>query len=281
MLARFFRRAPKQKPTASTAGRLIYAIGDIHGRAELLDQILTVIAEDAAPRNAEHPLIIFVGDYIDRGPDSAGVVDSVLKLKAGGSFDVRALKGNHEQAILHFIDDWSFGPVWAKHGGAATLRSYGVTPPQDLTDAEAWQPAQAALEAAIPTSHRLFYCGLELMVTVGDYVFVHAGVRPGVPLQRQTETDLLWIRSEFLKAEGPFEKIIVHGHTPKRQPQISDHRLGIDTGAYYSGVLTAVRLADGDVKILQAVDEQGSEAAVEEDTAVDIYAIPAIPLSPG
>lgn len=236
-----------------TAGRLVYAIGDVHGRLDLLQPLMRDIAEDAlrsAP--AIRPILVFLGDYVDRGPDSARVIDLVLELQASGAFEVRTLKGNHEEALLGFLDDPSFGPVWFEHGGGATLAAYGVTPPPARSDEEAWEEVREAFAAVLPERHRTFYERLELMVTVGDYVFVHAGARPGVPLDRQTEKDLLWIRGDFLQARPSFDKVIVHGHTPTAEPQILPHRLGLDTGAYATGVLTAARLDDAGQKVMQA-----------------------------
>jgi len=259
-----FRLLNKRPPEPSTGGRQIYAIGDVHGRADLLRDLLETVRADAdARRGDQPPLIIFLGDYVDRGADSAGVVEQILELKRDARFQVRALKGNHEQALLRFLDEATFGPVWAQHGGVATLQSYGVEPPENTLDPDAWEPARARLEALVPSSHRLFYCGLELAIVLGDFAFVHAGVRPGVPLERQSETDLLWIRGEFLRAPGPFGKIIVHGHTPRREVQITKHRMGIDTGAYYSGILTALRLDGSEPFVLQARDETADAEAAE------------------
>ena len=178
------------------------------------------------------PLLVFLGDYVDRGPGSAEVVETILETARASSFEVRALKGNHEEALLQFLDDAAFGVTWAEHGGSATLASYGVQPPAARTDLEAWARARAEIDAGLPAHHRDFYSGLELMVEVGDYAFVHAGVRPGVPLARQAEKDLLWIRGEFLQASGPFGKVLVHGHTPMEDPQVTRHRLGLATGAF-------------------------------------------------
>lgn len=228
-------------------------MGDVHGRLDVLEPLIRDIAADArASRPAEQPLLVFLGDYVDRGPDSKRVVDLILDLHEGDAFEVRALKGNHEEALLAFFDDPNFGAAWMEHGGGATLASYGVPPPATRTDAEAWGRAVDAFAKALPPAHRDFYARLELMLTVGDYAFVHAGVRPGVALDRQEERDLLWIRREFLEEPGPFGKVIVHGHTPMEEPQLTRHRLGVDTGAYATGVLTAIRLHHEDQRLMQA-----------------------------
>lgn len=253
MLGRLFGRQRATSAPPTTGGRLVYAVGDVHGRLDVLEPLLRDIAQDVvATTPGERPLLVFLGDYVDRGPDSRRVVDLILRLRAGGHFEVAALKGNHEEALLQFLDDPAFAPTWMEHGGGPTLASYGVQPPPGRTDPDAWARAREALEQALPPEHRQFYEELELIRTVGDYAFVHAGVRPGVPLEQQAERDLLWIRHEFLQGRGPFGKVIVHGHTPSEEPQLTPHRLGVDTGAYATGVLTAVRLHGADQRVIQA-----------------------------
>lgn len=253
MFARLFSREKAREAPPSTGGRLVYAVGDVHGRLDVLGPLLHDIAQDAVAANAgERPLLVFLGDYVDRGADSKGVVDLVLQMKSWAKFEVRALKGNHEEALLQFLGEPTFGQTWLDHGGAATLASYGVQPPAQRTDPEAWVKTRDAFALVLPAEHRTFYETLELMFTVGDYAFVHAGVRPGVPLDRQEERDLLWIRQEFLAERGRFEKVIVHGHTPMEAPQLTPFRLGVDTGAYATGVLTAVRLEGETQRVMQA-----------------------------
>lgn len=254
VFARLFgKSSAKPKGPPSAGGRLIYAIGDVHGRLDLLEPLVKDIVTDMLNSKPAHPpLLVFLGDYVDRGDSSAGVVDLVLKLKSSAGFEVLALKGNHEEAMLQFLEDPDFGATWMAHGGATTLASYGVTPPATRNDADAWRKTRDAFARALPKAHLDFMENLELMITVGDYAFVHAGVRPGAALSRQAEHDLLWIRHDFLQAPGPFEKVIVHGHTPSEQPQLTAHRLGLDTGAYATGVLTAARLDDQGQRILQA-----------------------------
>lgn len=252
----FERLFARQRATAappSTGGRLVYAVGDVHGRLDALEPLLRDIVQDViASQPAQRPLLVFLGDYVDRGPDSRSVVDLVLRLRRETRFEVISLKGNHEEALLQFLDDPAFAATWMEHGGGPTLVSYGVQPPPGRTDVEAWGRTRDALAQALPDEHRRFYEELELMRIVGDYAFVHAGVRPGVPLDAQTERDLLWIRNEFIQGRGPFGKVIVHGHTPSEQPQLTPHRLGVDTGAYATGILTAVRLEGEDQRVMQA-----------------------------
>lgn len=253
MFARFFGRNRTRDAAPSTDGRLIYAVGDVHGRLDVLGPLLRDIAKDAVEtETASPPMLVFLGDYVDRGPASKGVVDLILEMRGWDRFEVRALKGNHEEALLQFLGDPTFGQTWLDHGGGPTLVSYGVQPPAQRTDAEAWVKVRDAFAEALPPEHLAFYQGLELMIVEGDYAFVHAGVRPGVSLADQSERDLLWIRQEFLQERGRFEKIIVHGHTPLEAPQLAPNRLGVDTGAYATGVLTAVRLQGEDQQVMQS-----------------------------
>jgi serine/threonine protein phosphatase 1 len=250
---RLFGLKRRRKALPSTDGRLVYAIGDVHGRLDLLGPLLHDVAKDAvATRPAERPLLVLLGDYVDRGPESRGVIDLILQMQADATFEVAALKGNHEEALLQFLDNPSFAATWLEHGGAATLVSYGVPPLSRRGDADGWIKVRDAFAAALPPQHLRFYRSLELVRVVGDYAFVHAGVRPGVALEDQSERDLLWIRYEFLNARGPFGKVIVHGHTPTEEPQLLKHRLGVDTGAYATGVLTAVRLYGEEQRLMQA-----------------------------
>jgi serine/threonine protein phosphatase 1 len=215
----------------------VYAIGDVHGRRDLLFALINKIHVHAAGRKAE---IIFLGDYIDRGPHSAGVIDLLLESPRLARFETLFLKGNHEATLLEFLDDPGVGPSWAQFGGLETLMSYGVRPPALKSDAEAWAKASKELNRALPDAHRRFLSSLELQVTRGDYLFVHAGVDPEKALEEQTERDLLWIREEFLDNSRRLKKMIVHGHSPDPTPYLDRRRIGVDTGAYQTGILTAV-----------------------------------------
>ena len=249
----FGRKAQRNAPPPSTGGRLVYAVGDVHGRLDALEPLLKSIAEDYIVTRPDEPaVLVFLGDYVDRGPESKRVVDLVMAMRNHLEFEVRTLKGNHEEALLLFLDDPTFGAQWLEHGGGPTLVSYGVQPPQQRTDTEAWARVSDEFRRALPARHKAFYETLELMVEVGDYAFVHAGVRPGVALADQSERDLLWIRHEFIEDKGPFGKVIVHGHTPSEEAQLTPYRLGIDTGCYATGLLTAVRLKDEEQRLIQA-----------------------------
>ena len=239
-------------PAGKVDGQLVYAIGDIHGCYELLRALLADIASDASRRAAGRtPSLIFCGDYVDRGPASNRVLDALCWLKRRSPFHVHFLKGNHEQAMLAYIADPEPIRHWVAFGGAETLESYGVAPPADEDELVVHLAARDDLLERIPVAHLRFLEGLELMVGIGDYAFVHAGVRAGTKLAHQTENDLLWIRDGFLDVDTPHERIIVHGHSWKNdEPTLLPHRIGIDTGAYKTGVLTALRLEDGMVDVL-------------------------------
>lgn len=233
-------------------GRLVYAIGDVHGRYDLLTDMLgQIVADVAAQAAGRRPTLIFCGDYVDRGPDSAKVVEALIWLKRDGRFDLHLLKGNHEDALLAFLHDPEARSRWLQVGGRATLSSYGVAPPGASDDPQACRDRLAEL---MPASHLLLLSNLEEMAVIGDYAFVHAGVRPGVALAEQSPRDLMWIRDEFLEQTGRFEKRIVHGHSwASAEPEIFSNRIGIDTGAFRTGVLTALRVQDGELAIFRAV----------------------------
>lgn len=252
--ARFGVTKPTLKPAGPPPhvphGRRVYAIGDVHGRADLLIRLLTTLREDIARGEFEgRPILIFLGDYVDRGFQSKEVIN-VLLGDMVSPFETYFLKGNHEQAMVQFLSDPAIGPRWSEYGGAETLVSYGVQPPRTRTSLEEWQQASDELNAALPPEHLHFLSNLDLTVRIGDYVFVHAGVRPGVPLDQQTEHDLLWIREEFLVDRKPLEAVIVHGHTPATGPYRDARRIGLDTGAYLSGKLTAARFEHESVEFI-------------------------------
>jgi len=238
-LLRSKRRTVPDKASSIGEGA-VYAVGDIHGRIDLLNQLLEQIRQDIATRSLlVRPLLVFLGDYVDRGPASREVIDLIANLRT--TYTIVCLRGNHEDVLLRFLEDPSIGPDWVEHGGAQTLLSYGVTPPQRV-DPVPWEKVRDLFAEALPDSHLAFFQGLEHYAAIGDYVFAHAGVRPGVPLEQQTSQDLLWIRRPFLDVEKAIDRVVVHGHTPTEEPHLGRWRIGVDTGAYATGVLTAVRL---------------------------------------
>jgi serine/threonine protein phosphatase 1 len=217
----------------------VYAVGDIHGRLDLLDQLLSQIDAHMATNPITQPLEVFLGDYVDRGPSSRDVIDRLIARTA--TRRVVCLKGNHELLLRQFMDDPATLEEWGKYGGLATLMSYGLTPPVK-SDRNEQVSLATALNQALPTAHLNFLDTLALSLTCGDFFFVHAGVRPGVSLRTQRAEDLLWIRDDFLLHEQSYGKIIVHGHTPVAQPELRSNRINIDTGAYATGRLTCLVL---------------------------------------
>lgn len=236
-------RAPESSPGSSSvpAGTVVYAIGDIHGRLDLLQRLEAEILRDAAGIDASRRLIVCLGDFIDRGDNSFGVIEHLLK--AGPeSFERICLMGNHEAYLLRFFDDKTVAAAWLANGGGQTLSSYGVSVPVGFDIEDTSLDMQVELRARVPQSHVAFLRSLALSHREGDYLFVHAGVRPGVPLDRQDPNDLMWIRGEFLTDRRDFGAVIVHGHSIRPEPENLANRIGIDTGAYDSGRLTCAVL---------------------------------------
>lgn len=244
--------ASPDRITRAPEGQCLYAIGDIHGRMDLLSLLISEIEADAATLPAGvQARLIFLGDYIDRGLQSR----DVLEYFSTGSldhFDPVFLMGNHEEAMLRFLSEVSFGSQWARFGGAETLYSYGLAPPntraslrshEEMARArDAWSRVWNELRARLPGHHLAFLQSLRPYHQAGDYLFVHAGLRPGISLEAQTHRDMLWIRDEFLDDPDCFEHLIVHGHTPEDKVYRDNRRIGLDTGAFLTGRLSAARL---------------------------------------
>jgi len=244
-------------------GVALYAVGDVHGRADLLRDLLTRIRNEVqADARPNQPILLFVGDYVDRGPDSRGVLAEILAEQRRDTFRMICLRGNHDAYLLNFLDNGETGPMWMNVGGAATMLSYGVTPPRLKTDMSAWRDASAQLKAAMPKDHIELLSNASLMASFRDYVFVHAGVRPGVALDRQTEEDVMTIRSRFLSSDDPADgKVVVFGHTPFDEPYVRTRKIGIDTGAYSSGVLTALRIFEDQITFVRSGRSTGQRPA--------------------
>lgn len=242
-------KSPTRKPRRprTPVGVRIYAVGDIHGRADLLEDALKRIDTDLANNPTSVSVEVFLGDYIDRGPESRRVLDQLVARKR--THQTVFLKGNHETFLMDFIVDPTILGAWERLGGLQTLMSYGVVPSIN-SDRFSQVRLAADLDRTLPESHRVFLAALKSSFTCGDFFFVHAGVRPGIPLAKQKEEDLLWIRDDFLVCEDDFSKIIVHGHTPVRQPDIRPNRINIDTGAYVTGQLTCLRLEDEEIGLI-------------------------------
>jgi serine/threonine protein phosphatase 1 len=239
-------KSPERKKPSVPAGVRIYAIGDVHGRVDLLDSLLRLIDQHLKASPIERPVQVFLGDYIDRGPASRAVLERLIERNR--THELICLKGNHDILVERFLKDPAFLEDWRDWGGLPTLISYGLIPPSRIEPAE-YENLASALRQTMPKEHRDFLRQLRTSFVCGDYCFVHAGVRPGVPLAKQKEEDLLWIRDEFLNASNDFGKIIVHGHTPVEEVEIHPNRINIDTGAYASGNLTCLMI-EGDKRFL-------------------------------
>jgi serine/threonine protein phosphatase 1 len=250
MLTNLFRAKRPAAPDARAPdGVRIYAVGDIHGRLDLLDRLLAIVDADDRDRGGGDTRLVFLGDYVDRGPASAGVVERLAALgreRPGTCF----LAGNHEEVMLRAIaGEPAMLRAFCRIGGRDTLLSYGV-------DAAAYErmgydEVAAVMMAAVPAAHLAFLNGLADRETLGDYLFVHAGVDPAVPLDEQRTQDLRWIRAPFLDHRGPLGKVVVHGHTIRPDVEYRPHRIGIDTGAYETGRLTALGLEGADRWVVQ------------------------------
>jgi serine/threonine protein phosphatase 1 len=230
--------AKPQRPRVPNGTR-IYAIGDVHGRLDLLGEIFSRIDADLKADPAPRALQILLGDYVDRGPSSRKVID--LLISRSRAHETHCLKGNHEALLLRFLEEPETFTAWEKVGGVETLDSYGLSP---LLKESPRNPSELAsyFDLALPKSHRQFLAQLKPSFVCGDFFFAHAGVRPGIPLENQSERDLLWIRREFLTHQREFGKIVVHGHTPVVKPEIRTNRINIDTGAFATGCLTCLKL---------------------------------------
>ncbi len=259
VFSRFFRKSAIPAPRIPD-GQIVYAIGDVHGRLDCLEDLLARI--DADPERGDRRVrLVFLGDLIDRGPESRGVVERVMALCAA-SADVTCLCGNHEELLLHAAEGarQALG-IFAKAGGRETLLSYGVDP-ATYEHADLKGVGQLTRNH-VPPAHLDFLRTLPDQVVIGDYVLVHAGIRPGVPLDEQKASDLRWIRAPFLDHGGRFERFVVHGHTVTAEPEVRPNRIGIDTGAYRSGQLTALVLHEDVQRFLTTALPEGSGASID------------------
>ena len=222
-------------------GARVYAVGDIHGRLDLLRAMHRLIEEDAADFEGARKVVVYLGDFVDRGMESKEVVELLIAAPLAG-FEHVYLKGNHEQALLDFLDGAMLSLDWMAYGCDATLYSYGVGIEGSRLGPESHMELLKKFHDNLPGPHAAFYRGLGLTHEEGDYLFAHAGVRPGVPLADQTATDILWIRNEFLESDRDFGKVVVHGHSIMPEPEVRPNRIGIDTGAFATGRLTCLVL---------------------------------------
>jgi serine/threonine protein phosphatase 1 len=238
--------APPDRPRVP-AGQRIYGIGDIHGRADLLCDVLDVIARDRREGSGED-ILVTLGDYIDRGPRSAEVLDILCDNPFPGGTYVPLL-GNHEEMCIAVLKGQATLADWLAFGGNETLESYGINWAR-FNIAQTSADLLAAFLEKIPQRHLDFFDRCRLTYVAGDFLFVHAGIRPGVALERQEKRDLLAIRSAFLTYPDNFEKVVVHGHTVSDDIDVRPNRIGIDTGAYSSGHLCCIRLEGESLKVI-------------------------------
>jgi len=253
-----FRPKPPPKLPSVPDGTRYYVVGDIHGRLDLYDALIAAIEEDdrlAAPADTR---IVLLGDLVDRGPDSAGVIARTRQWQERAK--LRVLAGNHEEMFLSAFNKPEALRHFLKHGGRETMLSYGLSTKQFATlDID---ELFALLPRLVPEADREYVAGFETMIRAGDYVFVHAGIDPTRPLDEQKRSDLLWIRERFLAHEGPLEKVVVHGHTIFDRVMDCGNRIGIDTGAFRSGVLTALVLEGDQRRIIQACSSNGGPVEI-------------------
>nr|WP_261295365.1 metallophosphoesterase family protein [Sphingomonas hylomeconis] len=231
-------------PPRIPQGRRVYAIGDVHGMADLLVALIDQISADDAARGPATTHIVFLGDLVDRGPDTARVLDLLIEARFGTA-TLHFVAGNHEEMMLASIDNRNGErDAWLSFGGAEALESYGIAAAAIAAGGFA---LEHAMRTAIPAAHLEFMAGFDDSVRIGDYLFVHAGILPGVPLDAQQPRDLRWIRNKFLDSQVDHGVMVVHGHTVVDEPTFARNRIGIDTGAYQSGKLTALGL-EGDAQ---------------------------------
>ena len=254
MLARLFKRATAPRPLDTARvpdGARVYAIGDIHGRKDLLLDLVARIDADDAARGDAATQIIFLGDLVDRGPDSAGVIEAAMRLKAERGDQIRFLLGNHEEIFIEACRkrEPKLLRFFLKIGGDATLQSYPITRAEYMD--MGMDELVERLPTLVPEAHLAFLESFEDQIVIGDYAFVHAGIRPDVPLAEQKVSDLRWIREEFFGHKGDFEKVVIYGHTIYSEVEEQSNRIGIDTGAYATGQLTAIGLEGNERWYLQ------------------------------
>ena len=258
LFSSLFGGGPGRPSHALPQGERVYAVGDIHGRADLFRALIDAIDLDDQTRGPARTTVILLGDLVDRGPDSAEVIR--LARQWQNRRDVRILAGNHEEMFLLSFDKVEVLRSFLRWGGKETLVSYGYDE-EDLQKDE-YEQVQARMAELVPQADRAFMETFEDQIRMGDYLFVHAGIDPFAPLDEQKRGDLLWIREPFLSHKGTLEALVVHGHTISDEPEELGHRIGIDTGAYQSGRLTALML-EGTEKHYLVTAEKGGTITVE------------------
>lgn len=252
-LNKLFRResAGSGRPSVP-AGERYYVVGDIHGRLDLFNALIDAVEADNAAFPAATTHVILLGDLIDRGPESAGVIARTREWQAKRK--VRVLAGNHEEMFLESFVDEEVLRHFLKHGGRETILSYGLRKKEYRS--LALDELFDRLPQIVPQEDRDYIASFEEMIIAGDYVFVHAGIDPTTPLNEQKRSDLLWIRERFLRYKGPLPKVVVHGHTIFDQVKDRNQRIGVDTGAFRTGVLTALVLEGHERRTIQAIEKE-------------------------
>ncbi|GAA4051376.1 metallophosphoesterase family protein [Parerythrobacter jejuensis] len=249
-------------PAASVPdGKRFYAIGDIHGRNDLFEALIAAIDKEIDKHSHIDAEIILLGDLVDRGPDSSGVIKNAHKWRKRRP--VRILAGNHEEMFLQSFDDVKVLRHFLRHGGRETILSYDISKKQ--YNEASLEELQALITAKVPEKDRKFLSNFEEMIIAGDYVFVHAGIAPGVELEDQSRDDLLWIRDKFLSHDQPHPRVVVHGHTIFEEVEERPNRIGVDTGAFRFGRLTALVLEGNERRMIQAVEEDGKIKIEKKD----------------
>lgn len=265
-LRQIFARGDRESegpPPAIPPGQRVYAVGDIHGRLDLFEALARAIdADDAAAAPADS-LVVLLGDLVDRGPGSAGVIAQARDWQ--GRRAVRILAGNHEEMFLRSLSDVEMFRHFLRHGGRETALSFGID--RETFVRATLEEAQELMRAAVPAADIAFLENFEDMIRVGDYLFVHAGIDPRVPIAEQKRHDLRWIREPFLSHSDPHELVVVHGHTICEAPEDCGNRIGIDTGAFMTGRLTALVLEGTERRYIEAVEAPDGTISTAEFAA--------------
>ncbi len=252
-LKQMFARSADTQVPAIPAGQRVYAVGDIHGRRDLFEALVEAIDSDDAAAVPAETTVVLLGDLVDRGADSAGVI--ALAREWQGRRRVRILGGNHEEMFLRSFDELEMFRHFLRHGGRDTALSYGID--RATFVAADLEEAQQLMRDHVPAEDIAFLESFEDMITIGDYLFVHAGIDPRVPLDAQRRQDLRWIREPFLSHTDSHGPVVVHGHTISDEPEDCGNRIGIDTGAFMSGRLTALVLEGTSRRYIESIDENG------------------------
>jgi serine/threonine protein phosphatase 1 len=261
-LRQLFRARPDEPTHAVPEGTRYYAIGDIHGRLDLFEAMIEAVERDDRASAAARTTVVLLGDLVDRGPDSAGVVERALRWQAERR--VVLLAGNHEEMFLDSFEDTGVLRHFLRHGGRQTVLSYGI--PRERYETATYTELQGLLRAAVPPAHLAFLASARDHLEAGDYLFVHAGITPEVPLEQQERHHLRWIREPFLEYAEPHPHMVVHGHTITDGIDARTNRLGIDTGAYRSGTLTALVLEGTTRRLMQTAERDGAIVIEMKDT---------------